>query len=106
MAKTYWRGVFPAVTTQMRRDGSLDLDATARHLEVLLDSGVAGLVMCGSLGENQALDGAEKRAVVEDGRREPSRGAFPSSAAWPRRARAPPAATWRTADGSGLTASW
>ena len=65
MTKTYWRGVFPAVTTQMRRDGSLDLDATARHLEVLLDSGVAGLVMCGSLGENQALDAAEKREVVE-----------------------------------------
>ena len=65
MTKTYWRGVFPAVTTQMRRDGSLDLDATARHLEVLLDSGVAGLVMCGSLGENQALDASEKREVVE-----------------------------------------
>ena len=61
----YWRGVFPAVTTQMHRDGSLDLDATARHLEVLIDSGVSGLVMCGSLGENQALDPEEKRAVVE-----------------------------------------
>jgi 4-hydroxy-tetrahydrodipicolinate synthase len=63
--KPYWRGVFPAVTTQMREDGALDLDATARHLEVLLDSGVGGLVMCGSLGENQALDPEEKRAVVE-----------------------------------------
>ena len=65
MAKPYWRGVFPAVTTQMHRDGSIDLDGTARHLEVLIDSGVGGLVMCGSLGENQTLDGAEKRAVVE-----------------------------------------
>jgi 4-hydroxy-tetrahydrodipicolinate synthase len=63
--KPFWRGVFPAVTTQMRRNGALDLDATARHLEVLLDSGVGGLVMCGSLGENQALDPEEKRAVVE-----------------------------------------
>ena len=61
----YWRGVFPAVTTQMRRSGALDLDATARHLRVLIDSGVGGLVMCGSLGENQALDPEEKRAVVE-----------------------------------------
>jgi 4-hydroxy-tetrahydrodipicolinate synthase len=65
MAKPYWQGVFPAVTTQMHKDGSIDLDGTARHLEVLIDSGVAGLVMCGSLGENQSLDGAEKRAVVE-----------------------------------------
>ncbi|HJU48122.1 MAG TPA: dihydrodipicolinate synthase family protein, partial [Gaiellaceae bacterium] len=63
--RPYWQGVFPAVTTQMHRSGALDLDATARHLEVLIDSGVGGLVMCGSLGENQALDPAEKRAVVE-----------------------------------------
>ncbi|MFM7321599.1 MAG: dihydrodipicolinate synthase family protein [Armatimonadota bacterium] len=59
-----WRGVFPAVTTQLRPDQSLDLEATARHLEVLLDSGVTGLVMCGSLGENQCLSPEEKRAVV------------------------------------------
>lgn len=63
--KPYWQGVFPAVTTQMHRDGSIDLESTARHLEVLIDSGVEGLVMCGSLGENQSLDGDEKRAVVE-----------------------------------------
>jgi 1-pyrroline-4-hydroxy-2-carboxylate deaminase len=61
----YWQGVFPAVTTQMRRNGDIDLDATARHIEVLIDSGVGGLVMCGSLGENQVLDPDEKRAVVE-----------------------------------------
>lgn len=63
--KSYWQGVFPAVTTQMHRGGSLDLESTARHLEVLIDSGVGGVVMCGSLGENQSLDGDEKRAVVE-----------------------------------------
>ena len=63
--KPYWQGVFPAVTTQMHRDGTIDLEATARHLEVLIDSGVGGLVMCGSLGENQSLDPDEKRAVVE-----------------------------------------
>jgi 1-pyrroline-4-hydroxy-2-carboxylate deaminase len=60
-----WTGVFPAVTTQFHQDLTLDLDATERHLEVLIDSGVAGLIMCGSLGENQALDPAEKRQVVE-----------------------------------------
>lgn len=60
-----WMDVFPAVTTQFHEDQSLDLDATARHLEVLIDSGAAGLIMCGSLGENQALDPGEKRAVIE-----------------------------------------
>ncbi len=59
-----WRGVFPAVTTQMRKDQSLDLEATARHLEVLIDSGVSGLVMLGSLGENQQLLPEEKRRVM------------------------------------------
>ena len=63
--KPYWQGVFPAVTTHMHRGGAIDLDATGRHIEVLIDSGVGGLVMCGSLGENQTLDPAEKRAVIE-----------------------------------------
>jgi 1-pyrroline-4-hydroxy-2-carboxylate deaminase len=60
-----WTGVFPAVTTQFREDQSLDLDATERHLVALLESGVHGLIVCGSLGENQSLDPAEKRQVVE-----------------------------------------
>jgi len=63
--KPHWSGVFPAITTQLNRDGSLDLDGTARHIEVLLRSGVAGMVMLGSLGENQQLDPEEKRQVVE-----------------------------------------
>lgn len=59
-----WTGVFPAVTTQFHEDQSLDLDATSRHFEILIQSGVSGLVVCGSLGENQALDPEEKREVV------------------------------------------
>jgi dihydrodipicolinate synthase/N-acetylneuraminate lyase len=59
-----WSGVFPAVTTQLNPDQSLNLSATARHLEVLIDSGVSGLIMCGSLGENQTLTPEEKRAVL------------------------------------------
>jgi 4-hydroxy-tetrahydrodipicolinate synthase len=63
--KHQWQGVFPAVTTQLKPDQSLDLDATARHLEALLESGVTGLVMLGSLGENQSLEPDEKRRVLE-----------------------------------------
>lgn len=61
----HWQGVFPAVTTQFKADQSLDLAATARHIEVLIASGVDGLIMCGSLGENQTLTADEKRRVVE-----------------------------------------
>ncbi|MEI6355869.1 MAG: dihydrodipicolinate synthase family protein [Verrucomicrobiota bacterium] len=62
--KPYWSGVFPAITTQLHKDGSLDLDATAEHADALIRSGVAGLVFLGSLGENQSLTDDEKRAVM------------------------------------------
>lgn len=64
MMNIHWQGVFPAVTTQMNKDGSLNLPATAEHLRVLIDSGVTGLVMCGSLGENQTLSHNEKLSVI------------------------------------------
>src|SRR5436190_14147785 len=63
--KPYWSGVFPAITTQMHKDGSLDLDATSRHTEVLIKSGVTGMIFLGSLGENQPMTGEEKRRVIE-----------------------------------------
>ena len=63
--KSRWQGVFPAVTTQFKKDQSLDLAATARHVDALIASGVSGLVMLGSLGENTALDADEKRRVIE-----------------------------------------
>jgi 4-hydroxy-tetrahydrodipicolinate synthase len=61
----HWQGVFPAITTQLKQDGSLDLPATATHADALIASGVAGLILLGSLGENQALLAEEKRQVVD-----------------------------------------
>ena len=65
MKKPYWQGVFPAITTQMKRDGTLDLDATARHADLLVRSGVRGIIFLGSLGENQSLAPEEKRRLIE-----------------------------------------
>ena len=65
MSKPFWSGVFPAITTQLKRDQSLDLEATARHVEVLIRSGVDGIVFLGSLGENQPMRPEEKRLVIE-----------------------------------------
>src|SRR5215216_3306771 len=62
--KPFWHGVFPAITTQMHKDGSLDLDATAVHVEALIKSGVSGIIFLGSLGENQPMTGEEKRRVM------------------------------------------
>src|SRR5690554_3926379 len=64
-----WRGVFPAVTTQFKSDQSLDLPATLAHVDKLIDAGISGLVMLGTVGENCSLEYAEKlqvlRATVE-----------------------------------------
>jgi len=65
-SKPYWQGVFPAITTQLHKDGSLDLKATARHAEVLIASGITGLIFLGSLGENQMLTAEEKRLVMKE----------------------------------------
>lgn len=63
--RTTWKGVFPAVTTQFREDLTVDLDATGRVIEALIADGVSGLVMCGTVGENCALTGPEKAALME-----------------------------------------
>lgn len=60
-----WSGVFPAVTTQFHEDLTLNLEATAQHLETLIQSGVSGLVMLGSLGENVTLTTQEKQDVLK-----------------------------------------
>lgn len=60
-----WRGIFPAVTTQFRGDQSLDLEGTAAHLDRLIDDGVHGLIMLGTLGENGSLEPSEKLDVLK-----------------------------------------
>ena len=59
-----WRGVFPAATTQFHSDQSLDLEATARHLELMLAAGVHGLIVLGTVGENCSLEHQEKLRVL------------------------------------------
>ena len=59
-----WNGVYPAVTTQMGRDGSLDIEATQRCIAGLIKAGMNGLIMLGTVGENCSLSADEKRAVL------------------------------------------
>jgi 4-hydroxy-tetrahydrodipicolinate synthase len=60
-----WQGVFPAATTQFRPDLSLDVPATLAHLDRLIGSGVHGLIMLGTVGENPALDPGEKVELLK-----------------------------------------
>jgi dihydrodipicolinate synthase/N-acetylneuraminate lyase len=59
-----WRGVFPAATTQFQADHSLDIDATLAHVEAMIEAGIDGLIMLGTVGENCSLEPAEKREVL------------------------------------------
>ncbi len=64
--KVNWRGVFPAITTQFRPDQSLDLAATAKHLETMIQAGIHGVVLLGTVGENTALEYQEKLEVLRE----------------------------------------
>ena len=59
-----WRGVIPALMTEMKPNGDLDLEATAKHIDSCLSAGCEGFVMLGTLGENSSLSPDEKEAVV------------------------------------------
>jgi 4-hydroxy-tetrahydrodipicolinate synthase len=59
-----WQGVYPAVTTKFRSDLRLDVAAMEKHFAWQIDSGVDGLIVCGSLGENSVLAGDEKLEVL------------------------------------------
>ncbi|MCD0504952.1 dihydrodipicolinate synthase family protein [Bordetella petrii] len=59
-----WQGVFPAVTTKLKPDFTLDLDAIRAGLERLVENGVAGVVMMGMVGENAQLSADEKLTVL------------------------------------------
>jgi len=59
-----WRGVIPALMTEMKQNGDLDLEATAKHIDSCLSAGCEGFVMLGTLGENGSLALEEKKAVV------------------------------------------
>ena len=59
-----WAGVFPAVTTKMHRDGSLDLAAMQSSVDRLVTHGVSGVIVLPMLGENASLRSDERERVI------------------------------------------
>jgi dihydrodipicolinate synthase/N-acetylneuraminate lyase len=59
-----WAGVFPAATTQFDSTLQLSLPATQAVQVALVRDGVHGLVVLGTVGENNSLNPDEKRAVL------------------------------------------
>jgi 4-hydroxy-tetrahydrodipicolinate synthase len=64
MTTIHWKGVFPAATTKLKPDFSLDIAAISAGLERLIEAGVGGVVMMGMVGENAQLSPDEKLHVL------------------------------------------
>ena len=60
MKNTPWQGIFPAITTKINPDESINAEGTARHIDFQIRNGIHGLVTCGSLGEASTLTLEEK----------------------------------------------
>lgn len=63
--KIEWRGVYPAVTTQFNDDESINFDSTKGMINELIEEGVHGIIVLGTVGENCSLQADEKRAVLK-----------------------------------------
>ena len=60
-----WSGVFPAATTEFHHDQTLDIPATLAHLDKMIEAGIDGLIMLGTVGENCSLSYSEKLEVLK-----------------------------------------
>jgi 4-hydroxy-tetrahydrodipicolinate synthase len=64
LSKPLWHGVYPAATTQFAADLSLDIPACRKTVTALVDDGIDGLVLLGTVGENNSLRPEEKRFAL------------------------------------------
>ncbi|KZN40964.1 dihydrodipicolinate synthase [Pseudoalteromonas luteoviolacea CPMOR-2] len=63
--KVNWQGVYPAVTTQFNDDESINFDTTKAMINSLVEEGVHGIIVLGTVGENCSLRAEEKRQILE-----------------------------------------
>lgn len=63
MKKTIFRGVATALITPFR-DGGIDYDAFGRLIDWQIESGINGLVVCGTTGEASTLSDDEHRDAI------------------------------------------
>ncbi|QPB82907.1 dihydrodipicolinate synthase family protein [Pseudoalteromonas rubra] len=62
--KVDWQGVYPAVTTQFNDDESINFETTKTMINTLIEEGVHGIIVLGTVGENCSLRAEEKREVL------------------------------------------
>ncbi|AOT07790.1 dihydrodipicolinate synthase family protein [Pseudoalteromonas luteoviolacea] len=60
-----WQGVYPAVTTQFNEDETINFETTKSMINSLIEDGVHGIIVLGTVGENCSLRADEKRKVLQ-----------------------------------------
>ncbi len=60
-----FRGVYTALITPFTREGNIDEEAFGRLIENQIESGIDGLVPCGTTGESPTLSHTEHDRVIE-----------------------------------------
>lgn len=58
-------GVFPAIVTPFDEDDNVDYEAFAENIHRLEESGVDGIVPCGSTGERPTIGTEEHKCIIE-----------------------------------------
>ena len=62
--KTLFRGIATALASPMTSSGAIDYDAYGRLIDWQIESGVAGLVTCGTTGEASTMTAEEHRQTI------------------------------------------
>ena len=64
MKNTIFTGMATAIVTPMHTDGSIDYEALGRFVEFQIASGINGLVVMGTTGENATIEPEDQKKVI------------------------------------------
>ena len=64
MKNTIFTGMATAIVTPMHTDGSIDYEALGRFVEFQIGSGINGLVVMGTTGENATIEPEDQKNVI------------------------------------------
>jgi 4-hydroxy-tetrahydrodipicolinate synthase len=64
MNKITWTGVYPAVTTQFKKEGQLDLEGFIKNIGTQIEAGIDGIIIGGSLGESSTITHDERIVML------------------------------------------
>lgn len=60
-----WKGVYPALTSPLTKDDSIDVELFRLNLRAQIEAGVDGLIVGGSLGEASVLEAGERELLLK-----------------------------------------